>query len=161
MECWVYVKFQFLIGRLKTFFVSIYRLKAFWFQFLIGRLKTNQWGSAQDGGSGFQFLIGRLKTRQSAQKIRFSFTGLTGYLVLAILKIHMPQGFFVFRLSSILGNFYATGDRRQPLVIFLNYIFIPAFFQPYYFPGRIFCCTQVVKYHRVLILPDYPFKLHF
>ena len=54
--------FQFLIGRLETFFPLPDLVKQIGFQFLIGRLETTEGLYFIGAGDQFQFLIGRLET---------------------------------------------------------------------------------------------------
>ena len=56
------IRFQFLIGRLKTSLIDKLEVLESMFQFLIGRLKTHHADGLPITSSLFQFLIGRLKT---------------------------------------------------------------------------------------------------
>jgi len=55
--------FQFLIGRIKTFFKNLIQVCKNEFQFLIGRIKTKKlYTYIVPNTYKFQFLIGRIKT---------------------------------------------------------------------------------------------------
>ena len=61
------LSFQFLIGRLATFFLILYTPSVNEFQFLIGRLATPETLLKADYATLFQFLIGRLATREGKE----------------------------------------------------------------------------------------------
>ena len=57
------IEFQFLIGTIKTIYVTKEKVRKELFQFLIGTIKTRQAAKVLQYTCMFQFLIGTIKTR--------------------------------------------------------------------------------------------------